>query len=149
MRRGALGLLLILALDGTASARDATADFGPGAQSRINADRAARDRGPLAVSVPLSRAAARHARDMALRGYFSHTGADGSTIAERVRREGYGFCFVAENIARGQATLDEVLLSWMSSDGHRRNILHDQAAEFGLARAPGNVWVMVLGRQGC
>ncbi len=63
--------------------------------------------------------------------------------------QGYGFCFAAENIAKGQTSLKEVMQSWANSSGHRKNMAHRKVTEFALARANGNIWVMVLGTPGC
>ncbi|WP_324754384.1 CAP domain-containing protein [Roseovarius sp. Pro17] len=104
---------------------------------------------PLTVSSALTQAAAAHARDMQANGFFSHTGSDGSGIGDRAHAAGYGFCFIAENIAQGQGSLDKVMEGWMASTGHRRNILSDGAREFAMVRTGGNIWVMVLGRSGC
>lgn len=124
-------------------------DLGPTARDWINATRADAGRGALAVNDKLTQAAAAHARDLAQSDGFSHTGSNGSSVADRVRRQGYGFCFVAENIAKGQASLEQVLNGWLASPGHRRNILAKQAREVGLVRGAGNLWVMVLGKPGC
>ncbi|MGR3462839.1 MAG: CAP domain-containing protein [Roseovarius sp.] len=143
-------LVLVTGLAGQgALAGDAPVDLGAATQGWINATRAAAGRAPLAVSDALARAAAAHARDIARTGRFSHTGRDGSGIGDRVRRQGYDYCFAAENIAWGQATTDEALREWMASPSHRRNLLSPRAAEFGLVRVAGRVWVMVLGRTGC
>ncbi len=42
-----------------------------------------------------------------------------------------------------------VIRAWMNSPGHRRNILNPKVTEFGVARAPGNYWVLVMARPGC
>ncbi len=123
-------------------------DMGGAAQGQTNAMRANAGLQPLRVSGALTRAAAEHARDMAQNRFFSHTGSDGSGIGDRARGAGYGFCFIAENIAQGQSSVDQVLTGWMASTGHRRNILSEGAREFALVRE-GNIWVMVLGRPGC
>ena len=124
-------------------------DLGPAARDRINATRADAGRAAVAVNSALTQAATAHARDLARSGAFSHSGSNGSSVADRVRRQGYGFCFVAENIAKGQGSLEQVLNGWLASPAHRRNILASQAREFGLVRGPGNLWVMVLGKPGC
>jgi len=103
----------------------------------------------LGRSDTLTQTAAVHARDMAQNGFFSHTGSNGSSIGDRARTARYGFCFIAENIAKGQGSLDQVMTGWMASEGHRRNILSPQASEFALVRGEGEIWVMVLGRPGC
>ncbi|HKI17074.1 MAG TPA: CAP domain-containing protein, partial [Isosphaeraceae bacterium] len=50
-----------------------------------------------------------------------------------VKRKGYVFVKVGENIANGQKTIDEVMTSWMNSPGHRANILA-KFTEMGAAR---------------
>lgn len=85
---------------------------------------------------------------MARAGFFSHTGSDGSDIRTRVSRAGYRWCAVAENIARGQRSLEAALEGWKASRGHRRNMLSRRMAEIGVARGAGNTWVMVLA-SGC
>lgn len=126
----------------------AAQDMGAAARDQTNVLRAEAGQAPLAVSGVLTRAAEGHARDMAQNGFFSHTGSDGSGVGDRARAAGYGFCFIAENIASGQNSLDGALAAWMGSTEHRRNILSEGAREFALVRA-GNIWVMVLGQPGC
>ena len=119
------------------------------ARAFLNAERASKGLQPVRRSSQLTAAAARHARDMSAGPFFSHASANGDTLVDRVRRQGYGYCLVAENIAQGQASEAEVMAGWMQSQGHRRNILDPGVTEFGLARAPGNYWVLVLARPGC
>lgn len=114
----------------------------------LNRLRTAAGTAPVRASEKLAAAAKAHAGDMAARGYFAHKGPNGSTLIRRMARQGYGYCFAAENIAKGQTSLEAVMRSWQGSPGHRRNMLNAEAREFGLARA-GTVWVMVLGRPGC
>ncbi|WP_290560378.1 CAP domain-containing protein [Aestuariivita sp.] len=121
----------------------------PGVLADVNAQRSEAGRAPLVYSERLERVAEGHARDIARAGFFSHIGSDGSTLAERARDKGYGFCFIAENIAKGQRSGAEAMAGWTASDGHRRNMLDRRATEMGLARADGALWVMVLGRPGC
>jgi len=116
----------------------------PATLAAINAERAAQNRAPLVYNTKLEAAARAHAEDMVRAGFFAHAGSDGSDIGQRLDRVGYRYCFGAENIAAGQRSLPEVMASWLGSRGHRRNILHRQAEAVGLARAPGNIWVMVL-----
>jgi len=144
-------LALVAGLAGLAglAGQAALAGGGAAAQAWINTVRAAEGRAPLAVSAALGRAALAHARDLARSGRFGHTGRDGSSVQDRVRREGYRHCFVAENIAKGQATPEDALRGWMASPAHRRNLLDPRAEAFGMARGAGRVWVLVLGRDGC
>ncbi|WP_299730147.1 CAP domain-containing protein [uncultured Tateyamaria sp.] len=116
----------------------------PAILAAVNAERASQGRAALVYDTRLEAAARAHGQDMAARGFFSHTGSDGSDIGDRLRRAGYAFCFGAENIAAGQRNLSDVMASWMGSRGHRKNILHRKARAVGVARAKGNRWVMVL-----
>lgn len=141
-RAALLALLCALPLAGGAAEPEDAA-------RALNALRSEKGRAPLAHSPALQRAAAAHADDMAAKGYFSHAGADGSSTGERARAAGYGWCFVAENIAKGQPDLTSVMAAWEASRGHRKNMLAREAQEFALARAPGNIWVMLLARPGC
>ncbi len=142
-------LVLCLCFPGLPVVAQQVQDMGASALAEINAIRSQNSRDALAHDPALTAAATSHARDMAQAGFFGHAGSDGSGIGDRVGRTGYGFCFVAENIAKGQGSLGEVLAGWMNSTGHRQNLLHKQADDFGLVRGPGDIWVMVLGRAGC
>lgn len=116
----------------------------PAATRAVNDLRASAGKAPLAYSATLERAAQAHADDMARHGFFSHEGRNGSAVSDRVSAQGYKWCFVAENLAKGQRGLGQVMQSWTKSKGHYTNMVHKRVAEFGLARATGNVWVMVL-----
>lgn len=115
----------------------------------LNSLRAQYGLAPVTPSPVLAQIAARHAGDMLANGFFSHVSSDGSTIVERMRTGGYGFCHAAENLARGQGRFDTVLRQWMTSPSHRANLLQRNVTEFGLVRAPGDLWVLVLGSPGC
>lgn len=115
----------------------------------LNGLRAEQGLGPVTPSPRLEEAAKRHAMDMARRGFFDHKGSDGSDVMQRARGQGYGACAIAENIAKGQKTLTEVLGDWAQSPVHRRNMLNAEVTDYGLVRAPGDIWVLVLGKDGC
>ena len=80
-------------------------------------------RPPLTVDPRLEAAAQMHADDMAQRNRLRHRGGDGSSPFERMQTQGYPFERAAENIACGQTMIAEVMRGWMTSPGHRRNIL--------------------------
>ncbi|MEM1075108.1 MAG: CAP domain-containing protein [Pseudomonadota bacterium] len=121
----------------------------PEATAALNAMRSAQGLVALSYSTALEDAAQSHADDMARQGYFAHRAPDGSDAADRVRRAGYDWCLVAENIAKGQSDLKEVMADWFASPAHRSNMLLVGAEGFGLARAEGQVWVMVLAARNC
>ncbi|MGH3763197.1 CAP domain-containing protein [Actinophytocola sp.] len=96
-----------------------------------NAERADAGCKPLLVDQKLAQAAQEHSSDMADRDYFDHTTPEGLTFAERIVNSGYPTPG-AENIARGQQNAEQVMKSWMESDGHRANILNCDLTSIGV-----------------
>lgn len=88
--------------------------------------------GPLKLSLKLCEAAATQAKDMAGHGKLQHAGSDGSAAGDRIKRKGYHYIHVGENIARGQESAQAAMKSWMKSSSHRANIL-GEFTEFGAA----------------
>ncbi len=126
-------------------------------QALAEVNRLRRDHGrePLASEPHLDEAAQRHAEDMLRRAYYDHKSPEGDGVGDRVRAAGYGrYRTVAENIAKGLFTPDEVVRRWANSSGHRRNLLHRRVTETGLGVAYGEtgdefevVWVQVFARR--
>jgi uncharacterized protein YkwD len=87
---------------------------------------------PLNISSRLNAAAQAHSQDMALNDFMSHTGSDGASLGQRLTRAGYSWRMAAENIAAGQPTPESVVASWMSSAGHRANILNCSLRDIGV-----------------
>lgn len=85
----------------------------------------------------LDRAAQGHAQDMAARGRLSHTGGDGSGMDERLRRVGFNAGWAGENIAQNRGGVDAAMSQWMSSPGHRSNILRPNYDFVGFGVAVG------------
>ena len=77
---------------------------------------------PLTWVSAVAVVAQRHSEEMAALGFFSHTNLQGETPFARLRKAGIQYTMAAENIAEGQRTAEQVLASWLSSRGHRRNI---------------------------
>lgn len=88
---------------------------------------------PLRLSPVLERAALAHAKDMAAHSAFEHVGSDGSRPADRVRRAGYRWRAVGENIAAGTADIESVVQGWLDSPGHCANLMGKQFEEMGIA----------------
>ncbi|MDG3003893.1 CAP domain-containing protein [Paludisphaera mucosa] len=88
-----------------------------------NEARAEKKRGRLAISRVLQEAAQAHAEEMAERRKMTHTGADGSSVAERIRDRGYDYRRCGENIAYGHYSPELVVRGWLTSPPHRKNIL--------------------------
>jgi len=100
---------------------------------------------PLALEARLMVAAQRHSDDMHANGFMSHTGSDGSTLAQRVEREGYAWRALGENVARGYVTPEGVMSAWLASDGHCANVMNPAFVELGLG-LEGWSWTQLFAR---
>lgn len=109
-----------------------------------NAYRVRMGRAPLEIDPHLVDAARRHSADMLSAGYFSHTGRDGSSPADRALRAGYEGGMTGENIAQGQRSGADAFRAWQHSSGHHRNMLDDDYALIGVGLS-GDHWTMLLG----
>ncbi|MEZ4865987.1 MAG: CAP domain-containing protein [Caldilineaceae bacterium] len=87
---------------------------------------------PLTLNARLTAAVQAYSKEMALRDHGGHVGADGSHVGDRIARAGYRWSAVAENVAYGQSTPEQVVSAWMHSEGHRRNLLNGQYQEIGI-----------------
>ena len=110
----------------------------------VNEERNAVGLDPYDWNGDLGLAAQLHAEDMNDQGYFSHDSLDGRDFVERIDDAGYDGSARGENIARGQRSPEQVMESWMDSDGHRRNILAEGSNEIGVGFID-NHWVQVFG----
>jgi uncharacterized protein YkwD len=66
---------------------------------------------------------------MAEEGFFSHTDPEGRSIVERSKEEGVKFTVIAENLLSIKGYVNPVpaaIERWMSSDGHRGNMLNPE-----------------------
>jgi len=112
--------------------------------SLFQAERQSRGLGGMTLNAALTRAANAHANDMVAKGYFAHQSPSGSTLPIRVKTAGYCYRRISENIAKGQQTEAEVMLSWLNSSGHLANMVDPAVREYGFARKQ-DVWVLVMG----
>ena len=136
----ALVLVLLLTLGAAQAATLETAN-AQSVVNQVNRERAARGLSALRIDPALTAAAQIRAREIVER--FSHTRPDG-TKWSTVSSIAYG-----ENIAKGQRTVDRVMAAWMSSSGHRANILRASYGSIGVACVKsGGVyyWVQLFGR---
>ena len=115
----------------------------------VNDTRADNGVPPLTLSCPLNQAAQVHLEDMIENDFFSHTGSDGSSAQDRILAAGYGSGFFGENIAGGYRSAQSVFNGWMSSSGHRENILRSGFDHMGLAYDSNtHLWVQTFGGNG-
>jgi uncharacterized protein YkwD len=98
----------------------------------INVERTKRGLPALGFDDKLTLAARAHSQDMADKGFFSHTGSNGSNPGDRISATGYDWSTYGENIAAGYTTPESVVRGWMESPGHRANILNRDVRELGV-----------------
>ncbi|MFE7903763.1 CAP domain-containing protein [Streptomyces albogriseolus] len=110
----------------------------------VNAERAEAGCAPVAANSTLNTAAQRHSEDMASTGTVSHTGSDGSDPGERITRAGYAWSTYGENVAYGYSTPEQVMQGWMTSPGHKANILNCSFKEIGVGLS-GTYWTQDFG----
>ncbi|MCZ1012453.1 CAP domain-containing protein [Streptomyces lydicus] len=115
----------------------------------VNKERSKAGCSPLTVNAKLTKAAQDHSKDMADHKNMSHTGSDGSSPGDRITRAGYHWNAYGENVAYGYSTPEKVMAGWMSSPGHKRNILDCSFKEIGVGLAqPGDYWTQDFGTAG-
>ena len=100
-----------------------------------NAERARAGLPGLSVDQRLTSAAQAHSADQAARDTMSHTGSDGSNAGARISAQGYAWRAWAENVAMGYPDGASVTTAWMSSPGHRANILSASVTQIGVGLA--------------
>jgi hypothetical protein len=118
----------------------------------INEYRQANGVGPLVPSGTLSTTAGHHSEDMATYDFFSHQSKDssyyptGSEPVDRAAQDGYptDVADTAENIARGQPTVEEVFQDWRLSPDHNAHMLDKRYTTVGIGH-DGPYWTADFG----
>ena len=98
----------------------------------VNQERAKSGLNPLLVDTAAARAAYDHAVDMDVRQYFDHYSPEGTGPGQRMSAAGCVFHGWGENIAMGQPTPSAVMTAWMTSPGHRANIMNAGYTHLGV-----------------
>ena len=119
-----VAVILILTVGGTVHAQG---NFAVEVLNLVNAERARVGSPPLRLAADLMECSAIRAQELV--EYFSHTRPDGSDWSTALGNKGYTW---GENIAAGYPTAEDVVSSWMNSEGHRRNILNPEFRELGI-----------------
>lgn len=112
----------------------------------LNKDRSANGLSPLTLDPELCRIARAKSQDMKDNRYFAHTSPTYGSASQMLKTFGYSFLAVGENIAH-HATVEKSQAAFMSSEGHRRNILSPNWTKVGIGvvtDAQGFVYVTQL-----
>lgn len=100
----------------------------------VNQERTTRGLGALTALPACVAEAQAHADDMVARNFFAHDSPT-ETTAQRFTRFGLSGSYWGENIAAGYSTAAQVMAGWMSSTGHRNNILSSNFRTMGVGIA--------------
>lgn len=146
--RKAAAFLLAAALTSSASASLAASDSSfaghyttaslsaqeQTAGNLLNSDRARYGLAPLVIDPELCRIARIKSRDMLNNQYFAHTSPTYGDVRSMLRQFGYAYTAAGENIAH-HATVEKAQAAFLSSPGHRRNIMNEAYTKVGLGTA--------------
>lgn len=97
----------------------------------LNTDRRVNGMAALKLDAELSRIARIKSEDMRDKGYFAHESPTYGNVRDMLRYFGYSFAAAGENIAH-HATVTKAQAAFMSSEGHRRNILSSAWTKVGI-----------------
>lgn len=100
----------------------------------LNSDRKAYGRAALALDPELCRLARLKSEDMRDNNYFAHESPTYGRVADMLRQFGYAFNGAGENIAH-HATVEKSEAAFLSSTGHRQNILSTAWTKVGVGVA--------------
>ena len=104
----------------------------------VNAIRSKRGLSTLKYHEGLTLAARHYSGEMSRFDFFSHTGADGSTLQDRAETHGLDYRSIAENLHQSRGYDDPVpvaIYDWMKSRGHRKSMLNDEYTHTGVGVA--------------
>jgi uncharacterized YkwD family protein/spore coat assembly protein SafA len=104
----------------------------------VNVERSRAGRSALTENNELSHVARLKSQDFIKNNYFSHNSPTYGSPFNMLTSFGIPFTAAAENIASGQPTAVEAMNSWMSSSGHRANILNSMYNQIGVGVARDN-----------
>jgi uncharacterized protein YkwD len=97
----------------------------------VNNQRTQNNLSAIPTNALLNQAAQAKAKHMSDNNYFEHCQAD-LCDNDFVTKEGYRYQAFFGNIAKGYMTSQSVVDGWMNSEGHRANILAQDATEMGI-----------------
>ncbi len=109
-----------------------------GILNETNEERMNKQLPKLRINAQLNKAAESKLQDMFTQQYFQHISPTGVSVSDLIRKTGYEYIVVGENLALGNFGGDpQVVLAWMNSPGHKANILDPRFQEIGIAVGKG------------
>jgi uncharacterized protein YkwD len=110
-----------------------------------NAERSRVGAPPLSLHPQLTAAAQHHTNLMVQHNQMTHQLPGEPGLGDRISQAGYQWGGVAENVAQGQSSPEEVVSTWMNSPGHRENLLNPELQHLGVGYA-NNFWTQKFAR---
>lgn len=99
----------------------------------------------LSENPDLAQVAQMKAEDMQNNDYFDHQSPTYGSPFDMIKKFGISYMSAGENIAKGQTTPEEVVNSWMNSEGHKKNILNPSYTQIGIGySADEDIWVQMF-----
>jgi uncharacterized protein YkwD len=99
---------------------------------------------PVTWNNQLAQAAYNHSKFMNDKQRFSHTGRRGSDPGNRIRAAGYKWKAYGENIGYNYPDERSVIIGWLGSVNHCKNIMNPNFKEMGVAKV-GAYWTQDFG----
>ncbi|MFQ5340635.1 MAG: S8 family serine peptidase [Anaerolineae bacterium] len=137
----------------TATPVPPTDDIGVGALiSAINEARTVLGLSALHPNDALMQAAEAHSSDLANNNRWSHTGSDGSTPQERMRRAGYPLGDGDEALAGNSTDISEIVTAWTRNPRHYAMLMSPDYVDIGAGHAYnpvslyGDYWTLLVAR---
>lgn len=134
----AMALILLMQASPSAVAQRRAAALAKRTFAEVNERRVDAGLKRLQWDDHLAAAAREHALNMAGRGFFGHEDPELGGPGERLKRRGYIWSMCAENIFQEQGypnPVEKAVEGWMSSQGHRQNILQPVLTHSGVGVA--------------
>lgn len=107
----------------------------------VNKERKAQGLDALTMDANMQKAAKARAKEIVQK--FSHERPNGKKCFTILKSYNVSYTRVAENIAAGQKSAQEVMNSWMHSSGHKQNILNKSYSRIGVAmyKVPNSMYI--------
>ena len=104
-----------------------------------NQERQTNNLPPLTYNKELSDAAQVKAIDMFANNYWAHVSPTGTEPWSFMINSGYNYLHAGENLARDFSNPNDIVVAWMASPTHRRNILDGRYKDIGIAVVDGYI----------
>jgi len=113
------------------SAAIALSDAESEVLQETNIQRQKKNMGGVTPNPALMALARNYAKRLAENNVLTHE-LNGEDFSKRIKKSGYSYRLVGENLAAGQYSPSEVVKAWLGSKPHRHNLLNSKFTEIGI-----------------